>query len=902
MGLRNLERIFKPGSVAVVGASERGDSVGGAVMRNLVEGGYAGAIHPVNPKRKTIRGLEAWPTLGRVPGPVDLAVVATPINTVPAIIRECAAKGVGGAVVLSAGGKETGEEGRRIEEAIRLEAAQAGVRIIGPNCLGIICPGEHLNASFAAHMPKPGRLAFISQSGALCTAILDLSLKEGIGFSHFVSIGSMLDVDFADLIDFLGNEPRVTSILLYVESIPHMRRFMSAARAVSRIKPIVVLKSGRSPAGARAASSHTGAMAGEDVLYDAAFKRAGVVRVRTIGELFDCAELLAKQPRPEGPGLAIITNAGGPGVMAADALADYGLEPVALSQETLTKLDAFLPAFWSRNNPVDILGDASPERYARALQVCIQAPEVHGVLLILTPQAMTDPTAVAREVARTAIRRPCPVLASWMGGVDVEEGRNVLNQAGLPTYPTPEAAIRAFLYLHQYEANLRMLREIPKRFRQDLTFDTDRARQIIRKGLARSNGVLTEVESKQVLEAYGIPVVATRLASHEDHAVSLALELGFPVAMKICSPDILHKTEAGGVRLNLHNKADVRSAFRALLQSARAYMPSADIHGVAVQPMVRGGQVEIIVGAKKDDQFGPALLFGMGGILAEILKDRAVGLPPLNRALARQLMENTKVHRVLQGYRRMPPADMEAMEELLIRLSQLVTDFPEIMELDMNPVVLFQAKPWAVDARVLVRESRVPAPMHLIISPYPAAYELHTVTSGGLSVFTRPIRPEDAPLLVDLFHVLSPTSIYYRFFSPIKELSEDMLARFTQIDYDREIALVALEEGAGDGERMLGVARVISDPDGKRAEFAVLVGDPWHGKGVGALLLERCLRIAKERGIQTVYGTVLRENTQMLALGRKLGFAVCSVPETYECELTIDLSKVDFGNHESGRT
>lgn len=901
MGLFHLDRMLNPKSIAVIGASERPESVGAAVMRNLVDGGFPGAVYPINPRRRTVRGLQAYPDLREAPGPIDMAVVATPIDTVPGIIQECGAKGVAGVVVLSAGGRETGEGGRRLEEAIARQAAEANVRIIGPNCLGLILPSAKLNASFAAHMPKAGRLAFISQSGALCTAILDLSLQEGIGFSHFVSIGSMLDVDFADLIDFLGNEFRVTSILLYVESIPNLRKFMSAARAVSRIKPIVVLKSGKSPAGARAASSHTGAMAGEDALYDAAFRRAGVLRVQTIGELFDCAELLAKQPRPEGPRLAIITNAGGPGVMAADALAEYGLAPAPLGEESLAALDKVLPPFWSRNNPVDILGDASPERYAKALQVCLDSTDIDGVLLILTPQAMTDPSAVARQIASMIARRARLVLASWMGGINVQEGRNILNQAGIPTYATPEQAIRAFMELHQYAVNQKMLKEIPKRFREDLTFDSPKAEAILRTGLTRPNGVLTEVESKGLLEAYGIPTTATRLAADEDQVVRCARELGFPVVLKICSPDIVHKTEAGGIQLDLQSEEQVRDAFRSIVESARAYNPDAEIQGVSVQPMLRNTQgpagVELIVGAKKDDQFGPVILFGMGGILAELLKDRSLGLSPLNRALARRLMEDTKVYKVLQGYRNLPAADMAALEELLIRLSQLLTDFPEIAELDMNPVILQHGRPWAVDARVLVRRSAVPSPLHLIISPYPARYEKHAVTSSGLPVFIRPIKPEDAPLLVDLFHVLSPTSIYFRFFSPLKELSEDMLARFTQVDYDREIGMVAVEAQDTGWEKLLGVARVISDPEGKKAEFAVLVGDPWQGKGIGALLLENCLHIAKERGIETVWGTVLQENTHMLALGRKLGFKICRMAESTDCELTIDLRRVNFDEH-----
>ena len=893
MGLYNLDKIFEPESIAVVGASEKEGSIGSVHVQNLIQGGYQGKIFPVNPHYTSTHGLKAYPSISRIDHAVDLAIIAIPISSVPSVIRECAQVRVGGAIVVSAGGKETGPQGREIEDRIRREAETGGLRIIGPNCLGIICPGRKLNASFAAHMPQSGKVAFISQSGAICTAILDLALKEEIGFSHFVSIGSMLDVDFGDLIDYLGNYPEVNSILLYIESLTNFRKFMSAARAVSRVKPIVVLKSGRSPAGARAAASHTGAMVGEDAVYDAAFKRAGIVRVQTFGELFDCAELMAKQPRPKGPRLGIITNAGGPGVMAADALAEYGAEPALLEQETIEQLNELLPPCWSHSNPIDVLGDASPERYAKAVDICLKAKELNGLLLILTAQGMTNPAEVAELLTQKLKAKPCPVFASWMGGMEVEKGRDILNHAGIPTYDTPESAVKAFMYMHEYSCNLQMLQEIPPKLAKELHFDRDWARAIIDEELKSGNGILTEIESKSLLTAYGIPVTHTEVATSVEEAKRLATHMGYPIVVKVHSPDIVHKTEAGGVQLDLYSEAAVSVAYRKTIKNARAYNPEAKILGVTLQPMIQRPDYEILLGAKRDENFGPVILFGMGGVLTELLKDWSIGLPPLNRSLARKLMESTRAYSLLKGYRNKPGANLALLEEMIIRLSQLLEDFPEIVELDMNPVIVNGGRPIAADARVILGPAEVSAPLHLVISPYPTQYEYREVVKDGLAVFIRPIKPEDAPALLDLFHTLSPTSVYYRFFSPMKSLSASMLARFTQIDYDREIALVALQEERPEG-KMLGVARVIGDPDGKKAEFAVMVGDPWQGKGVGAKLLEKCLQIAKRRGIETVWGIVLRENTQMLALGRKLGFEASRTEEPGELELTIDLRSVQF--------
>jgi len=887
MSVENLDKIFQPKSIAVVGASERKGSVGDALMRNLLEWGFAGDIHPINPNHKTIRTLPVCPSIRDLEAPVDLAVIATPITSVPKIIQDCVDLGVGGAVIISAGGKEIGEQGQKQEAAIQKEARHSGLRIIGPNCVGIMSGRSKLNASFAHQMPLGGKMAFISQSGAICTAILDLSIKENIGFSYFVSLGDMLDVDFGDMIDYLGGESRVSSIVMYVESLTNFRKFMSAARAVSRVKPIIVLKAGRTQAGALAAASHTGAMAGEDSVYDAAFQRAGILRVKTFEELFDCAELLAKQPKPAGPGLAIITNAGGPGVMAADALADFGYEPVSLSAETLQKLDKILPPYWSKRNPIDMLGEAKPELYRQVVEICLNAREINGLLIISAPQALADTAEVAAALVDLIRDKSIPVITSWVGGADMHKGRDIFNQAGIPTFDTPERAVRAFMDIYRFAQNIEMLQQIPSRLSKRLEFDRQKAKALIQTGLATDNGLLTETESKALLSAYGIPVDPIESANSKAEAIQKAAKLGFPVAMKINSRDITHKSDAGCVLLGLKNETDVANAFETTVQNAHDYNPQAGIDGVTIQPMRLRPDYELILGIKKDRDFGPVILFGMGGIFTEVFEDRAIAFPPLNRLLAKRLMEQTRVYRLLQGYRNTPPANLEALEEILIRLAQLATDFSQIQELDINPLHITPQGICAVDARVLLKPSATSAPHHLVISPYPDQYEEHTQTSAGVDIFVRPIRPEDAPLLIELFDSLSPQSVYRRFFTPMKRLPHRMLARFTQIDYDRHIALVALPESESK-ETMLGVARVIIGRNLKEAEFSVVVSDPWQGKGIGAALLQRCISIAKERGIETVMGTVLTENTQMLALGEKLGFKIKRVSGAGEYELSID--------------
>jgi acetyltransferase len=894
MGLYNLEKIFKPKSVAIIGASEKQRTIGWAILKNMKDARFDGAIFPVNPNYSRIQGMKAYPSVLKIGQPVDLAVIATPIAGVPSIVKECVDAAVKGAVLISAGGKETGAQGAATEEKIWQEARRGGVRILGPNCIGLICPEQHLNTTFAAHMPHPGKVAFISQSGAICAAMLDLSLKKEMGFSHFVSIGSMLDVDFGDLIDYLGNDENVKSILLYIESLSNFRKFMSAARAASRVKPIIALKAGKGKAGAKAAASHTGAMAGDDAVYDAAFRRAGIVRVNTIEDFFDCAELLDKQPRPSGKRMVVITNSGGPGVMAADAIATHGLELTSLEQETLDRLNGMLPSYWSHGNPIDILGDATPKRYTDVVGCCFKATEVDGMLVILNPQAMTDPSDIAVVLAEHLKGKPYPVVTSVMGGVDAEKAREVLSRAGLPTYETPERAVRAFYYLHEYARNMEMLQEIPPRLQSGVEPDHEKAGRLINEGIGKGSGFLTEVESKDLLACFGIPVNPTKIAGSLEEAVQSARDLGFPVVMKVLSRDISHKTEANGVQADLRSAKDVRQGYRKIMEGARAHHPDAKILGVTLQPMIRDPEFEILIGAKKDQNFGPVLLFGTGGIFSEALGDRAIGLPPMNRSLARMLMEGTKLFALLRGYRNRPPADLPLLEEILVRVSHLVADFPEIVELDMNPVMVKEGKPCVVDARFILERSTTRAPLHLSISPYPEHYEWKCKTSGGLQVLIRPIKPEDAPLLLELFDNMSRKSIYYRFFSPLRSLPLSLLVKFTQIDYDREIALVALEQDQ-DRERVLAVARAIRDPDQQNAEFALAVGDPWQKKGLGTKLLRRCIEVATEQGIKTLYGRVLSDNNEMLALVQKLGFELSRSREADEYVVTMDLTGKDPG-------
>ncbi len=885
-----LDKFFKPESIAIVGASSKENSIGRILIENLQKDGFPGGIYPINPKYGEILGIQAFPSITTVPAGIDLAIVAVPIQGVPEVMRECGRAKVPGVIIISAGGKEVGEEGEKIEADIHAAAQAGGIRYLGPNCMGILCPHARLNASFAAHSVRPGSVALLSQSGAICSAILDMAEVQNIGFSHFVSMGSMADLDFAEMIDYLGNDDQVRSILIYMESLVHHRKFMSAARSVSRAKPIIVVKSGRSEAAARAATSHTGALAGKDEAYNAAFRRAGIIRVDTIAQLFNCAEALGKMNRPLGGNLAIITNAGGPGVMAVDAFSKWELEPAALSPETVGMLDQVLPPHWSRNNPVDILGDAPPERYLAAVRGILAAPEVSGVLVLLSPQAMTDPTGVAQTLVPEIQKQAKPLFAVWMGAKDVAPAIRVLNEAGIPTFETPEEAVDTFMEMYSYTRNLELLQETPPRLPADLKVNTKQVRNFIDECFKRQTPLLTEVEAKAILSAYGIPVNLTVTASSAAAAAAAAKKLGFPVVAKIHSPEISHKSDVDGVRAFLKSEEEVAAAFEDIVNRARAARPEARIFGVTIQTQVEKSPLELILGAKKDPQFGPLLLFGLGGVLAEVLQESSVDLPPLNLLLARRLMERTRIYKILKGYRNIPPANLDLFEEVLVRLSQLVADFPEILELDINPLLVSNGRPVGVDARILLEPSTVPAPRHLIIAPYPNQYESDWLLEDGTPLLLRPMKPEDESLVSEFLSNCSEDTIYFRYFQLIKKWTHEMLIRFTQNDYDRELGLMAISQPPGP-EVMLGVSRLVMAADRSTAEFAVIVADPWQGKGLGEKLIERVIEIARDNGVKMLWGEVLAANLPMLGLVKKIGFTIKALDEAVrrvEMPLVVD--------------
>jgi len=891
MGTTNLHTLFNPQSIAVIGASERKNSVGFCLMKNLLGGTFNGRIIPVNPKGGTLMGLAAVSGVECLDSPPDLAVIATPIRTVCGIIEALGKIGTPAAIIISAGGKEIGEGGRGVEAEILAVARQYGIRLIGPNCLGIMNTAAGLNASFSHVAALPGRTAFLSQSGAVLTSVLDLARQENLGFSHVVSLGSMADVDFADMIDYLGGLASVDTIVMYLEQVTGVRKFMSAARAVSRVKPIIALKAGRSEAGTRAAASHTGAMVGDDAVYDAAFQRAGILRVGDFEELLECTRFLARLGRPKGPGLTVVTNAGGHGVMAADALEAYGLCPAVLKEETLRELDLILPANWSRGNPVDVLGDTPARGYVDAVRTCALAEETDALLLLCSPAGTLDPKDLALQLTSAMAHLDCPVFTAFIGGTDMAAARQVFNKAGIVTYGTAERAVRAFKNLYHYGLNLERLMEIPVRTDRRLRIDRSAAGAIIHGALSRGRESLSEIEAKDLLRAYGLPVNATAMGETRQEALATAEKIGYPVVLKICSPDILHKSDTGCVVRGLENRQQVKDAFDGLLWKASTHHPDARIFGVSVQPDMGVSDYELIIGAKADPQFGPVIVFGTGGVMTEVVKDTAMGLPPLNRSLAREMMAATKISTVLKGFRNLTPVKPELAEEMLIRVSRLVTDFPQIQELDINPLMVKNGVVTVVDARVLLRVVSLSAAGHLIISSYPFEYEKDCVTENGHLFFIRPIRPSDADLLIAHFYSLSPKSVYMRFFTPLKELSQKALVRLTQIDYDREIALVALM-GKGESRKMVGVCRIIMGPDRSLGEFAMAISDVWQGQGIGSALLSRCLMAARQMGVAKVMGLVLAENRKMLQLGRKMGFGVKRVSDSGEYELSIDMAKV----------
>ena len=877
----DLDAIFAPRSLAVVGATEREGSVGRALMENLVAGGFPGKIYGINPHRPRVLAVPCFPSLAQLPAPVDLAIIVTPAVTVPGVIRQCCDAGIAAAVVISAGFKEIGAAGVQLEKEILAEAQRGRLRLIGPNCLGVMTPFTHLNATFAQTMAAPGSVAFLSQSGALCTAILDWSLRENVGFSAFVSTGSMLDVGWGDLIYYFGDDPHTHSILLYMESIGDPRSFLSAAREVARTKPIIVIKAGRTDAAAKAAASHTGALTGSDDVLDAAFRRCGVLRVKRIAELFEIADVLAKQPRPRGRRLAIVTNAGGPGVLATDELLSTHGELAELAPETLSALDAQLPSHWSHANPVDILGDADAERYARALETLAADPGSDALLMILAPQRMTDPALTAERLIASPNPRKIPVLASWMGGATVAKGAEILSRGGIPTFEYPDAAARAFTYLWQYSENLRALAETPALASPDSAQHASAAAELLLPIRKSGRTLLTEWESKRLLAAYGIPTVPTEIAYTIDEAAAFAAKIGYPVVLKLHSKTITHKTDVGGVRLNLADQDAVRAAFKEIRTAVETRAGDAAFGGVTVQPMIKREGYELILGASPDPQFGPVLLFGTGGQLVEIYRDRSLALPPLTTTLARRMMERTKIYRALAGVRGRKPIDVELLEMILVRFSQMVAEQRRIKEVDINPLLASPEGCLALDARVVlydesVRDADLPP---LAIRSYPSQYISTFVSPDGERFTVRPIRAEDEPLMVRFHEKLSQESVYLRYLQNLnlsQRTAHERLTRICFIDYDREMALVAECEVTGQRE-IAAVVRLSKQHGSSEAEIAVLVRDDFQRRDLGGMLVERMLDVAREEKIQRVIAWVLPRNFAMQRILAHHGFSLSSL-------------------------
>jgi acetyltransferase len=875
-----LEKIFNPQNVAIIGASDEKGTVGYALIKNFTESGFEGKIYPVNIRKNKVLGLKTYKSVEQIPEPIDLAVIATPAKTVPDVLEQCGKVGIKGVIIISAGFKEVGPEGKALEDKLAKIKNRYGLRIIGPNCLGVIRPSIHLNGTFIGKMPKSGNIAFISQSGALGSAILDVAVHENIGFSNFVSVGSMIDVDFGDLIDYFGTDLQTRSILMYIEGLTDGRKFMSAARHFARTKPIIVVKAGRFGESAKAAASHTGSLTGEDLVYDAAFKRAGIVRVDEIEDLFNCAEVLGLQPLPKGPNLAIITNAGGPGVMATDALIAKGGKLAKLDQKTIDFLDTILPHYWSRGNPIDILGDAKSDRYKAVVEACLNDENVDGILIIYTAQAVAEPVEISKsiiELCKSRAYQSKTILTSFMGYGAVEEANHTFNESNIPTYSTPEQAIKTYYYMCQYKRNLELLYETPEELPVDVV-PPKRSLVVIMRNVAMENReILNEAEAKAFLEYYNFPVVKTKIAKTEDEAVAFACQLGYPVVLKILSPQIVHKTEAGGVALDIKSETEVRDTFNRLINKAKEYNPNAEIIGVTVQPMIKKQGCEVIIGAKVDSLFGPVILFGMGGVGVELFKDFAIGIPPLNQTLARRMMEETKVYQLLKGYRNVPPANIKLLEELLVRFSQMLVDFPQLKEVDINPLFINEKEAFAIDARIVIDKERVFAKLephqHLVITPYPKKYETLWKLRDGRTVLLRPIKPEDEPLWLEMFQNFSEESIRYRFFQIIKDTPHEVRVRYCNIDYDREIAIVA--ELTENGQRkILGVVRVSLEPDAKNGEIAFIVADPWQGLGLGTKMVDYVFEICRDMKLETIYAIMLPDNLRAINLMQKMGFNI----------------------------
>ena len=893
MTIRNLNYLFEPQSIAVIGASQKPHSVGATVLNNLVVGGFAGAIMPVNPKYEILDGLPVYHSVAKLPNAPDLAVICTPPATVPGLIRELGERGTRAAIVLTAGlGSMKNSAGKTLKQAMLDAARPHLLRILGPNCVGLLVPKIGLNASFAHTGALPGKIAFVSQSGALVTGILDWAKTRGIGFSKFVSLGDKADVDFGDVLDYLASDPDTKAILLYIEDLQAARKFMSAARAAARSKPVLVLKAGRAPEGAKAAASHTGALAGSDAVYDAAIRRAGMLRVLTTKDLFDAVETLAHTRPITGDRLVIMTNGGGPGVMATDALIDQHGNLATLSDDTLRKLNELLPATWSHGNPVDIIGDAPADRYVHTLEVLLAGKESDAILFIHAPSAIVPSSDIAIAVAPIAKNAGKNILACWLGGESVAQARSTFSDAGIPTYDTPEDAVRGFMQIVQYRRNQALLMEAPPSASGELVSDVVRARKIAQDVLADGRSMLSEAEAKNLLAAYGIPVIETAVAHSVDEAVQLGEKIGFPVAIKILSADVTHKSDVGGVALDLETPDALRLAAQAMQKRVKELLPAAQVQGFTVQAMARHSDArELIVGVATDPTFGPIILFGHGGTAVEVTADRAIGLPPLNMVLARDLVSRTRVAKLLAGYRNFPPADMDAIYRTLVQVSRLIIDVPEIVELDINPLLAHANGVIALDARIRVQPAEGAGVDRLAIRPYPEELE-ERVEWGDQTLMLRPIKPEDGPRHVEFFNALDPEDIRYRLFTRTRELQPSQLARLTQIDYDREMAFIAIREIEGGKLQTIGVVRAIMDPDNINAEFAIIVRSDLKGQGLGRILMKKLIDYLRRRGTRSIVGEALLDNRRLVDLVNEFGFEVSPIPgDNLTLRLHLDLAK-----------
>ncbi|HQU88074.1 MAG: bifunctional acetate--CoA ligase family protein/GNAT family N-acetyltransferase [Zoogloeaceae bacterium] len=884
-----LTPLFEPKSVGVIGASERETAIGGVLIRNMLDAGFKGKIFAINPKHDKVHGVKCYKSVEDVPLRLDMVVIATAAQKVPAIIDSCGRAGVKAAIVLSAGFSETGPRGAALERSLMDTARRHKIRLLGPNCLGIMRPDLGLNATFAHGRALPGSIGLISQSGALCTAILDWARPNNVGFSAVVSLGSSRDVDFGEALEFMISDPRTESIFLYVEGLRDARRFMSALRGAARVKPVLLIKVGRHPEASKAVLSHTGAQVGDDAVFDAAIRRAGVIRLYSLGQLFAAANALFSHFRPRGNRLAIITNGGGPGLMAADRALDLGIPLAQLSDTTMAKLNACLPATWSHGNPIDVLGDADVDRYRSAIKAVLEGPNVDGVLVMLTPQAMTRATDVAKALIEEERSADKPVVTCFMGEEQVGEARKLFEAAGIPTFRTPEPAVELFSHISAYYRNQKLLAQTPASLSQSNPPSIESARLVIETALNERRKVLNEMESKAILAAFRIPIAQTVVARSATEAMVLAEEIGLPVVMKIDSLDITHKSDVGGVRLNLTSLAAVRTAYQEILEGVRRTHPNASINGIAIEPMVikRNGR-ELMVGVRRDPVFGPIITFGEGGTRVEVQKDRAIALPPLNSYLARDLIRSTRVSAYLDEFRNMPPINMEALEMVLLRVSEMVCELPWLKELDINPLIVDEDGAVAVDARIVADNVSPTADRydHMSIHPYPQHLTTHWTLPDGTDVTIRAIKPEDADLEVNFVRKLSAETKYFRFMNTMRELPPAMVVRLTQIDYDREMAFVATVANEGQ-ETEIGVCRYAVNPDGESCEFAVVVADDWQHRGLARRLMGVLIETARNRGLVYMNGVFLANNERMLRFVQSLGFVLSSDPDDSTVKLGV---------------